>query len=425
MRILLGMMLWTLAITGNVWAQCGCGEECNSGCQCGCSDPDKYPPAAPDSGGHGNSSNVTLLSQLTLGEMGATGSSVLGNDCWGWTDRVTGREFAIFGLTNATAFVEITDPVNPVYIGSLPAAGTNATWRDMKVFQDRCYVVADGSGSNSHGVQVFNLKRLLRIGRSLPVTFSANARYTGLGRAHNIAINEGTGFAYVVGSSGHGSAGGLIMLDLKQGVLPVLAGVFSGDGYTHDVQVVEYAGPDPAYRKKEIAFCANEDTLTIVNVSNKTAPQLVSRSTYPVSRYSHQGWLSEDHRYFFMDDELDELQLGPFPTRTRIWDVSDLDNPVYVGHHSGTESTIDHNLYVKGNFIYQANYTSGLRILKIDNAATAQLHEVGYFDTYGADNDLTFNGAWSCYPFFKSGSIIVSDRQNGLYVVRFTPPAGG
>jgi choice-of-anchor B domain-containing protein len=123
-----------------------------------------------------------------------------------------------------------------------------------------------------------------------------------------------------------------------------------------------------------------------------------------------------------MDDELDESQLGPFPTRTHVWDVRNLDAPVYIGFVEGTASTIDHNLYVRGDYIFEANYTSGLRILKINDPLTLDIPVVGYFDTYDQSNSISFNGAWSNYPFFPSGNIIVSDRQNGLFVVRFNPP---
>ncbi len=431
MRLILAVWLACLALVSAVSAQhnCNCKGPCDSGCMCGCNSPENSPPAGgPDS--FGGSQNVTLLANVTLGDMGVTQSGVLGNDCWGWTHPASGREFVIFGLTNSTKFFEVSDPKAPLYLGTLPGAGGNEAWRDMKVFRNYAYIVADGSSNSSHGVQVFNLTRLLNV-TNAPQTFTADAHYTGLGRAHNIALNGRSGFAYVVGSPSLNSSGGLIMLDLKQGVMPVLAGVFAEDGYTHDTQVVGYTGPDTqapqgypnGYRGREIAFSSNEDTLTIVDVTNKANPVMVSRTPYAGSRYSHQGWLTPDQKYFLMDDELDELQAGPFPTRTRIWNVQNLDAPVYIGHHSGTETTIDHNQYIKGQYAYQANYTSGLRILKLVNPAAGTLREDGFFDTYGQSNSLDFNGAWSCYPFFNSGVIVVSDRQNGMFLLQFNPPA--
>jgi choice-of-anchor B domain-containing protein len=429
MRWMALVFLAVLCLAGPVVGQhsCNCAGPCDSGCMCGCNSPENS-PAAGGQNSYGGSRNIKLYAHLPLSSMGVTTAGVLANDCWGWNLPGTSREFAIVGLTNGTAFVEITNPENPVYLGTLPGAGGNEAWRDMKVLKNWLYVVADGSSNSSHGVQVFDLTRLTQISNP-PAVLQADARFTGLGRAHNIAINEQTGFAYVVGSPSLSSAGGLIMLDLKKGKMPVLSGVYAGDGYTHDTQVVLYDGPDESrngtaqtYVGREIAFSSNEDTLTIVDVTNKAAPILISRTPYAGSRYSHQGWLTPDHRYFLMDDELDELQAGPFPTRTRVWDLKNLDAPVYLGHHSGTEKTIDHNQYIKDDYTYQANYTSGLRILKIVNPATATLREDGFLDTYGQDDDMTFNGAWSCYPYFPSELIIVTDRQNGLFVLRFSPP---
>ena len=358
---------------------------------------------------------IELLGRMALSEIGGGPSNVLGNDCWGWTDPATGKEYAIFGLTNGTSFIDISDPTDPKYLGKLNTQTNNRTWRDMKVYNNHVFIVADNNGN--HGMQIFDLTQLRTADPENPQFFSNTAHYSGFGQAHNIVINEDTGYAYIVG--GDVSSGGLHILDISDPLNPSYAGQFTGDGYTHDAQVVVYHGPDTDYAGKEIAFNSNTDTLTIVDVDDKSDISQISRTGYSGSEYSHQGWLSEDHRFFYMDDELDELNAStPIPTRTRIWDVQDLDNPVYLGYHDGVEGTIDHNLYVKGNYIYQANYTSGLRVLKVNDAATLDVEEYGFFDTYNTDNNVSFNGAWSCYPFFESGSIIVSDRQNGLFIVR-------
>ncbi len=378
-----------------------------------------------------NSYNINLLGHVWLHEMGSLGASnVLANDLWGWTDSASGREFALVGLTNRTSFVEVTDPTAPVYLGSLkttPGTG-NRTWRDVKVYNNQAYIVSDNNGA--HGMQVFDLTQLLTASESSttsPTYFSSVGVYDGFREAHNVFVNEDSGYAYVAGSPDVAN-GGLHVLNLNGGVngaMPTFAGNFSADGYTHDTQVVNYIGPDADYAGKEIAFNSNEDTLTIVNVSDKSNMTQIARVGYSGSEYSHQGWLSEDQKFFFMDDELDESRSDTLiHTRTRVWDVSDLDDPRYLGYHEGTESTIDHNLYVKGDLIYQANYTSGFRLLRINDAATLDLEEVGYFDTYDADNNVTFNGAWSVFPYFDSGTILVSDRQNGLFILTAVPEPG-
>lgn len=385
--------------------------------------------AGSGGGGPYARSRIELLSHLPLDQIGNLGASnVLGNDIWGWTDTNSGREFAIMGLTNGTSFVEVTDPYSPTYLGTLKTTeGTgNQAWRDMKVYRDQAYIVSDGNGA--HGVQVFDLTQLLTASAADPNDphyFSEVGVYDGVTNAHNIAINEDSGYAYVVGSSA--ASGGLHVLNLNgaNGAMPTFAGNFSDDGYTHDAQIVNYHGLDSDYAGREIAFASNTDTLTIVDVTDKSDMTQISRTGYEGSEYTHQGWLTDDHQFFFMNDELDERRSDELiQTRTRVWDVSDLDDPQYLGYHDGVAATIDHNLYIDGDLIYQANYTSGLRVLKINDAATLDIEEWGFFDTYMADDAVTFNGAWSVFPYFESGSVLVSDRQGGLFVLNVVPEPG-
>jgi choice-of-anchor B domain-containing protein len=351
--------------------------------------------------------NVDLQSVFTLAEVGGGDN---GNDCWGWVS--DGREFAIYGRSNGTAFIEITDPVNPVYLGNLATHTVSSLWRDIKVFDNHAFIVSEAP---DHGMQVFDLTRLLNV-ENPPVQFDADAHYGNFGNAHNIAINETTGFAYAIGSNTFD--GGLHIVNINDPVNPVIAGDFAEDGYTHDVQVVIYNGPDTEYQGKEIAFAANEDFVTIVDVEDKLNCSMISTITYDEVSYTHQGWLTEDHRYFLVNDELDEIQFL-VPTRTYIFDVQDLDNPQLVGFYSGPVSATDHNLYVKGTLCYQANYRSGLRIVNIDGAGENDLYETGFFDTNPLNNIPGFNGAWSTYPYFPSGNVIISTFTH-FFVVRPT-----
>ena len=143
----------------------------------------------------------------------------------------------------------------------------------------------------------------------------------------------------------------------------------------------------------------------------------LSRTGYGGSAYTHQGWLTEDQRFFLVNDEGDE-QAFRHRTRTWIWDVSDLDAPVLVTYYDGPTPSIDHNLYVRGNLVYESNYRSGLRVLDASEIAQGVLREIGFFDIYPADDAPSFNGAWTSYPFFSSGSVIINGIEQGLFVVR-------
>ena len=372
---------------------------------------------------------VDLVAFLPTHAVGGRRGAIA-NDLWGWTDPESGREYAIMGRADATTFVDLADPSNPVYLGELPLTegATPNMWRDIKVYRNHAFVVADNAGP--HGVQVLDLTRLRDV-TDPPATFEPTAHYDGVHSAHNIVINEETGFAYVVGASGGGETcgGGLHMVDIRDPQNPVFAGCFADGatgnlrpGYSHDAQCVRYQGPDEKYRDREICLGANENALSISDVTDKEAPVAVSNATYPNSGYLHQGWLSDDHRHFYMNDETDELAGNAPRTRTLVWDISELEDPVLVREHLGTTASSDHNLYVLGDFMYQANYLSGLRILDISDPEEPR--EVGFFDTVPFGDDKPgFAGAWSVYPYFESGVIIVSSIKEGLFVLKKRPPA--
>jgi len=334
-----------------------------------------------------------------------------GNDIWGWTDPETGKEYALVGRSSGTAFVDISDPRSPIYLGNLPTQTVDSTWRGIKVFGNHAFIVSEAT---NHGMQVFDLRQLRSVAAP-PVTFEPTAHYAGFGSTHTLALNTQTGFAYAVGT--RTCEGGLHVVDVRDPAAPRTAGCFSLDGYTHETQCVLYKGPDAEYRDREVCFNSNEDTLTIVDVTDKQDQRQLARVGYDGSSYTHQGWLTEDQRFLLVDDEGDERAFR-HATRTWIWDVSDLDAPALVANYDGPTAAIDHNLYIRGNLAYESNYRSGLRVLDTAQVASGQLTELGFFDIYPEDDAPAFNGAWTSYPFFTSGSVIVNGIEQGLFVLR-------
>tara|TARA_R110002051_G_scaffold73135_5_gene132754 strand:+ start:15161 stop:16384 length:1224 start_codon:yes stop_codon:yes gene_type:complete len=351
-----------------------------------------------------------LVANMSL----STFSANEANDIWGWTDKETGKEYAIMGLDNGTVFIDITNAENPTYLGKLPTATSSSSWRDVKVFGDYAYIVSEASG---HGVQVFDLKKLRGLNNS-PQNFTADGRYTGLGNAHNIVINETTAFAYPVGTDRDDQFnGGVHFLNLQNPTVPVLEGGWGLNGYTHDAQVITYKGPDASYVDSEIFVGAKEDQVVIVDVSNKNAPVTLATLPYPNIGYTHQGWFTEDHRYFILGDELDEVRQG-FRTRTLIFNMEDLNNPILHHTYSGPTNAIDHNGYVLGNEFFLANYTAGVRVLDISNIEDKTVTEKAFFDTYPSNDNTQFAGVWSVYPYFESGKIVISDINSGFFIIQ-------
>lgn len=350
--------------------------------------------------------NVSLARHVSLSTL--KGNS--GNDIWGWIDPGDGTEYVLMGLDNGTAFLRVSDPENPVLVGRLPTQTRSSTWRDIKVYMNHAFIVADSAGA--HGMQVFDLTRLIMGGTDQ--RFEADTVYASFDSAHNIAIDESSGFAYVVGSET--CSGGLHIVNISDPLNPFSAGCHGTEGDVHDAQCVRYAGPDTDYTDAEICFNASETSIAIVDVSDKSATQTLAVLSYSNLGFTHQAWLDDSHQYLVVNDEADEIEFEK-NTATIVIDVRVLNAPIHLYTHQHQTRSIDHNLFVRGNRIYEANYTAGLRILEFSDLASDTLREVAFFDTYPENNDRRFDGAWGVYPFFPSGIIAVSDVDRGLFIV--------
>ena len=90
--------------------------------------------------------NMEFLGQVTNGDMGLeklvfTGATFL-SDIWGWVDPESGEEYALVGTTSGMAFVRVTDPENPEFLGIVPTTNTGTTrnfWWDVKTYQDHAF----------------------------------------------------------------------------------------------------------------------------------------------------------------------------------------------------------------------------------------------------------------------------------------------
>ncbi|WP_299884085.1 choice-of-anchor B family protein [uncultured Lacinutrix sp.] len=375
-----------------------------------------------------------LMSNIPVSVLATTLGNEESSDIWGWTDPLNGKEYAIVGMTNSTAFVDVSDPINPIFLGRIETANGNTSfWRDVKVYNNHAFIVADLLGD--HGVQIFDLT-VLRNGPNADLTYTSAAndgnvlRFQGdngitIGSCHNIVINESEGIAYLVGCGGAAS-GGPVFLDISTPLSPTIVGSYAGKGYTHDAQVVTYNGPDTEHVGKQIFIGSNgnSDRVVILDVTDKSNVVAINEFDYPQIAYAHQGWFTDDHRYFILGDEVDEQSFGN-NTRTLIFDFQDLDadfntNTALTTTYLGPTAAIDHNGYVKDDKFYLANYRAGMRVLDVPTLISSNnsASEIGYFDTFPTSDSASFNGAWSVYPYFNSGNIIISDIERGLFIVR-------
>mgnify|MGYP001177878008 FL=1 len=350
-----------------------------------------------------------LLAHIDLSTLG----SGQGNDCWGWTDSSTGKEYVLMGLDNGTAFIDINESTNPILIGKLPTTTENSSWRDIKVYDNHAYIVSE---ADSHGVQVFDLTRLREA--NPPETVSPDSVLQTVPTAHNMVVNPDSGYGYVVGTDRKDDfRGGVHFLDLNNPQSIKFVGGYADAGFSHDAQVVNYRGPDQDYVGKEIFTGSNESKLVVIDVTDKQNPKTIAETSYQNTQYVHQGWFDKTQRFFILGDELDEFRLGG-KTRTLVFDLNDLDNPVLHHTYYGPTAAIDHNGYVVEDLFYLANYSAGIRVIDIGGLADKNMKEIGFFDTFPEHNSTVFNGAWNVYPFFESGVITISDINRGLFLIK-------
>lgn len=385
--------------------------------------------------------NIDFLGRIALDGFSSRPSSA--NDIWGFVDRNDEREYAIIGLRNGTAVVDVTDPARPREVGTIP--GRTSTWRDIKVYQfldparDRwrahAYVTSEDAMATGlraesipQGLQVIDLGEL-------PDSVALANTYSGFQTAHNIypgnvdyasgvALDGLTPSLYILGAnlSDSGARGAFRILDLTDPAAPTeITAPPVGTQYVHDATTLVIDDARTAQCTENHRPCAlfidyNEDSVDIWDVSDKMTPVKLSSTAYTGSRYTHSGWWSEDRRFVFIQDELDEMQNG-HNTRLYTLGIGDLRNPVISNVWTGPTGAIDHNGFVKGQRYYMSNYRRGLTVLDI--ADPNDPREIGFFDTFPIPpDDARFNGAWGTYPYLPSGTILVSDIEGGLFLLK-------
>ncbi len=314
------------------------------------------------------SPNVTLLKQLDDYSVGY-------NDCWGYT-APDGREYALLGVKSGTSIVDITDAANAQEVAFI--SSSFSTWKDIKTYQHYAYTVTEADNI----LQIIDLS-------NLPVSASLAATYN-LGFAtdpHNIYIDEAAGILY--GADDFNTNHAVHILSLFDPLNPVEIASLGPDA--HDM-----------YAQNGRLFIAEgtNPSIGIYDVSAPANPAFLQRITIPAAGYVHNVWPTADNNYVMSTEETNGKTV-------KLWDVSDLNNPVITDTYLGPNN-IAHNAHIKGNFAYLSHYEAGLRILDISDPNN--IFEAGFYDT---------PDAWGAFPFFVSGKVLISDISGGLYVVFF------
>ncbi|MBL7902439.1 MAG: choice-of-anchor B family protein [Bacteroidia bacterium] len=359
-----------------------------------------------------NSYNVSLLGHLNPNG-GTVTPGWAGNyysGCWGWHQTSSNREYAIVGGSNGTYFIDVTVPTSPSVSAFVPGK-TGCTWREIKTYQNYCYVVSDDGGANTF--QIMDMSTL-----PSSVTLVHNDS-TILKRGHTIWIDQNK--MYIGGFTKKTSPSSettfpMAVFSLATPTLPVLLRELSQDispsviNYVHDMYVrndTVYAST--AYQGLQILK---------FNSGNNTFSMLGTYQNYTGSAYNHSSFLTQNGKHLIFCDEV------PNGLPIRLVNVENFANIQPEQTFNPYIGTTPHNPYVLGNdFAVVACYHDGLMIYNISNPTAVSL--AGYFDTYPQGGHFQnqyggYVGNWGAYPFLPSGIVIASDMQNGVFVLDVT-----
>jgi hypothetical protein len=208
----------------------------------------------------------------------------------------------------------------------------------------------------------------------------------------------------------------MAIYDVTNKTAPVLVSRYA-PRYAHDV-----------YVKNDTAYIANinspSEGIDIVSVVDKANPVRLRTFTYP-NAGTHNIWVTADSKYMITTDEIAPAGQNIL----RVHDVRNYNNiRVNVATYRnpvGPANAVVHNAYMRGNYAIMSYYTEGLKI--VDLTEPEDPVEVGAFDAQGGSS-----GTWGCFPFYPSGKIIGSTigttGQSGtgkLVVVEFNNARAG
>ncbi|MDX1406811.1 MAG: choice-of-anchor B family protein [Saprospiraceae bacterium] len=311
------------------------------------------------------------------------------NDIWGYV-APDSTEYALVGLTEGLSIVSLEDPANPVEVAFIE--GQSTTWRDIKTWDQFAYVVSDNA---SEGMLVVDMQFLPDSVQFAYTTGPIDTLGNHL-RSHNIYIDE-YGLAYLAGSN----LGSIIILDVKSDPWNPVFVAKTPSPYAHDV-----------YARDSIVYTSEiyEGRFAAYDIRNTDSIRFLGSAITPFA-FTHNAWLSDDSKTIFTTDERANAYVTSFDI-SDFSEIKELDR--FRPAKTLGESVIPHNVHVWDDYLIISYYTDGCIV--VDASRPDNLVEVGNFDTFlGASGG--FSGAWGAYPFLPSGTILVSDRQSGLYVL--------
>ena len=347
--------------------------------------------------------NVNLLSHIDP-EKDITGSDGRKySGCWGWYQSSKNKEYAIVGTSSKTYFIDVTNPTMPIISDSVKAKKNGCTWRELKTYQNYCYIVSDDSPPNS-----FQIIDMQYLPDSVHVVYEGTSYFE---RAHTVFVDKDKLYCGGVTPLSGGTES-MHVYSLATPSVPVLLRKLAQDvpsiGYVHDM----YVNNDTIF-----ASCGGQGLFVVKLLSTNTFSLLSSFTSYPYSGYNHSSWLTTNKKTMVFADEV------PTGLPAKVIDVSNISSISLVDTVRSHFGATAHNPYIVGNrWCWLSTYQDGIYLYDISTPANSTVY--GFFDTHpqhGVNDNFTTNayrGNWGAYPYLPSKIIIACDMQNGIFILQ-------
>ena len=333
---------------------------------------------------------ITGFSQLNMSYVGDITYDQTLSDIWGYA-APDSTEYGLVGLFNGVSVVSLDEPTTPTEVAYV--SGVGSTWRDIKTWENFAYVINE----TANGIAVIDLSTL----PDSVTSYNWAPNIPGIGTlssCHNIFIDE-FGYAFITGCNLN--SGGILILNVDTPTgEPEFVSAMPSE-YSHDV-----------YVRNNIAYSSeiNAGQFSMYDVSDKDNIVTLGEQNTPFN-FTHNAWPSDDDQVLFTTDELANAPVASY-------DISDPNNiqelDQFVPYETLGDGVIPHNVHVWNDFLIISYYTDGC--ILVDGSRPENLVEVGNFDTF-IPASTGFSGAWGAYPFLPSGLVLVSDIDNGMYVL--------
>lgn len=327
------------------------------------------------------------------------------NGIWGWDDGV-GNEYALIGATNGVHIVNVTNPTAPVLADFVPGRRSGCIWREIKTYDHYAYFISDDASPNS-----FQIVDLQYLPDSVSVVYDGTGIFE---RAHTLFVDGDKLYCGIVKGGLFPNQTAMAVFSLVNPVAPVLLRSLNTDfpsllqnNQVHDM----FVRNDTVY-----ASCAYDGLFIFkYNTTSNTFTLEGSKTLYPQQGYNHSSALTDDGSTLVFMDEV------PNGLAVKVMDVTDFSNLTIQSTFQSNIGPTPHNPFIVGTTCYIAYYQDGLQVYDVSNPLLPV--RKGYFDTHfqtamgGPYPSPAYQGAWGAYPYLPSGNVLVSDMQNGLYVL--------